>query len=94
MIKTTTLRLPSETLIKIKTIAVETGKSQNKVILELIDKGLKDKEKNRGKIKAKLINDKLPKLGGKAEDIEDLVGFIEIDNPEDLDIKELIDDIH
>jgi len=77
MIKTTTLRLPSETLIKIKAIAVETGKSQNNVMNELINKGLKATEK--GKIKAKIINDKLPKLEGKAENIEDLAGFVELD---------------
>jgi len=38
MIKVTTLRIPSETLIKIKALSVETGKSQNNIMNELINK--------------------------------------------------------
>jgi len=48
-IKTTTLKIPIETLIKIKTMAVEKGTSQNNIINDLIIIGLKDIEKNKGR---------------------------------------------
>ncbi|MDR2623856.1 MAG: ribbon-helix-helix domain-containing protein [Methanobrevibacter sp.] len=60
MIKTTTVRLPSDTLIQIKAIAAEKGRSQNNIINDLIEKGLKTIGKNKGEIKARKINHKMP----------------------------------
>jgi len=86
MIKTTTLRLPSETLIKIKALAVETGKSQNNIINELIDKGLKANEKNKGKIKARLINKELPEAKNvtkKYDSLKDMAGIVKLNHETD-----------
>ena len=95
MIKTTTLRLPSETLIKIKAIAVEKGKSQNNIINELINKGLKVNETEKGKLRSRVINHEM--LGydpDKKLDFKDSAGIVEIENPEKIDVQELKDSIH
>jgi len=88
-VKRTTIEIPQDTLIKIKSLAVKEGTTQNKIINKLIDKGLKTTEKN--KKKAKLINDELPKLKGEAEDLEDLAGFVDLDHKTNaVDLKNAI----
>ena len=73
----TSINIPSDTLIKIKTIAVRKGTSQNDVINDFINKGLKNTEEKQGKIKIYVINDELkipaPK-GYEGLKIDDLVG--------------------
>jgi N-acetylglutamate synthase-like GNAT family acetyltransferase len=76
--KQTSIKLPKEMLIKIKALAVEKEMTQNNIITELLAKSLNMNIKS--KKKAKFINDRLPKLEGKAEDLEDLAGFIELDH--------------
>lgn len=93
-VKTTTIKIPRDTLIKIKAIAVEEGTSQNNIINDLINKGLKIIGENKGKIKAQKINDKLPKIKGESENIEDLAGFIKLDDPGHANVNEVIDSIH
>ena len=78
-VKQTSVKLPKEMLIKIKAIAVEKEITQNKVITDLLAKSLNMTEKDKAKKKAKFINDKLPKLEGEAEDLEDLAGFVKLD---------------
>jgi predicted DNA-binding protein len=95
MIKTTTVRLPSETLIKIKTIAVETGTSQNNIINDLINKGLKATGKDKGKMKSRVINDEMPYYDPEKKlNFKDSIGIVEVDNAENIDVKELKDSIH
>jgi adenylate kinase family enzyme len=77
-IKRTSIEIPTDTLIKIKEMAVRKGTTQNKIINELIHKGM-EKTAQKGKIKAKLINNDLPKLEGQAENIEDLAGFVDLE---------------
>jgi len=92
MIKTTTLRLPSETLIKIKTLAVETGKSQNNIINELINKGLNATIGNKeGIIKARRIQ--MPFTdSNKKGNLKDMAGIVEIDD--NIDVDDVLDNIH
>jgi len=95
MVKTTTLRLPKEILIKIKALAVENGKSQNSIINELINKGLKSSENNEGKIKARVINHEMPGYDpNKKFKLNDSLGIIEVENPEKIDVQGLKDSIH
>ena len=91
MIKTTTLRLPSETLIELKALAIRKGKSQNDIINEFINKGLKTTGKE---LKIKKMPLFFTDKKGKSENIEDLAGFVEIEDPENIDVNELIDNIH
>jgi hypothetical protein len=73
-VKQTSIKLPKDLLIAIKARAVEKGTTQNNIITDILTKEFKP----TGNRKAKLINDKLPKLEGKAEDLEDLAGFVEL----------------
>jgi predicted DNA-binding protein len=85
-VKTTTIRIPSDTLIKIKSLAVKKGTTQNNIINDLINRGLKNTEQNKGKIRAKLINEKLPKPKNKAkkyENLKDMAGIIKLDHETD-----------
>lgn len=91
-VKRTSIKLPKEMLIKIKAIAVEEETTQNKVITDLIEKGLKATKK-QGKIKAKKIQMPFNNPDKKGS-IKDSIGIVEIDNPENLDVNELIDSIH
>ena len=93
MIKTTTLRLPSETLIQIKALAVKTGKSQNNIMNELINKGLKTTGNKEGKIKARKIQMPFTDSNKKGS-LKNIIGIAEVDNAEDIDVNELIDSIH
>lgn len=93
-VKTTTVKLPTDTLIKIKAMAVEKGTTQNNIINDLINKGLKATGKN-GKIKAKFINNRLPKAKNVTKEydsLKDMAGIIEVD--ENIDVNEVIDNIH
>ena len=87
-LKQTNIRIPKDLLIAIKARAVEEGTTQNNIITNILKKELKP----TGKRKAKLINDKLPKLGGKAENLEDLAGFVELDH--ETNAVELKNSIH
>ena len=89
MIKTTTLKIPSETLIEVKALAIRKGKTQNDIINEFINKGLKASGKKKAKIKQMPFVDP-----DKKGNLKDSVGIVEIENPENLDVKELIDSIH
>ena len=44
-LKRTTIQIPKDILIKIKSMAVKEGKTQNNIINELITKGIENKEK-------------------------------------------------
>ena len=94
-VKRTSIKLPKDMLIKIKAIAVEKETTQNNVITDLIAKGLKIQEKNKGKIKARVINHEMPYYDpDKKVNLDDLVGIAKVDNAEDIDVNELIDSIH
>ncbi|MGL4669119.1 MAG: hypothetical protein ACRCVG_00780 [Methanobacteriaceae archaeon] len=93
--KTTTIKIPTDILIKIKSMAVKEGTSQNSIINELINKGLENIGKNKGKIKAQLINDTLPKpkiTCKKYKSLKDMGGIVKVD--EEIDVTEVIDSIH
>jgi len=92
--KKTSIQIPKDMLIEIKAMAVRQGTSQNTIINNLIAKGM-EKTKEKGKIKAKVINHKM--LGydpNKKLNFGDSIGIIEVDNPEKIDVKELKDSIH
>ncbi|MDR3291105.1 MAG: hypothetical protein LBT10_03050 [Methanobrevibacter sp.] len=94
-VKRTTIQIPTDTLIKIKTMAVKKGKTQNTIINDLIIKGLENIEKGKGKIKARVINDELPKPktnSKRAKRLEDMAGIIKIDKP--VNAVELKNSIH
>jgi len=90
----TSIKIPSETLIKIKAIAVRNGTNQNNIINDFINKGLKNTEKKQGEIKIKIINDELkipaPK-GYEGLQIDDLVGKFDIGNTNAVKLKK---DLH
>ena len=84
MIKTTTLRLPSETLIELKALAIRKGKSQNDIINEFINKGLKNSNKLKGKIKARKINHEMPGYDPeKKSNSKDIIGIVKLDHETD-----------
>ena len=86
-VKRTSIKLPKDMLIKIKAIAVEKETTQNNVITDLIAKGLKVNEKNKGKIKAEVINHKMPFYDPeKKVNLDDLVGIAKVDNVENIDV--------
>ncbi|KZX17202.1 hypothetical protein [Methanobrevibacter filiformis] len=93
---TTTIKMPKETLIKIKTLAVEKGTTQKNIINELLNEALNRKEhENTGKIKSRVINHEM--IGydpDKKLNFNDSVGIVEVDNAENIDVKELKDSIH
>jgi len=47
-LKRTTIQIPKDTLIKIKSMAVKKGKTQNNIINELSTKGIEIEEKIKG----------------------------------------------
>jgi len=94
-VKRTSVKLPKDMLIKIKAIAVEKETTQNNVITELISKGLKATEENKGKIKARVINHEMLNYDpNKKLSFEDSMGIVEIDNSENIDVQDLKDSIH
>ncbi|KZX14235.1 hypothetical protein [Methanobrevibacter filiformis] len=52
---TTTIKMPKETLIKIKSLAVEQGTSQKNIINALLNEAL-SRKKDTGLPKARIIN--------------------------------------
>jgi hypothetical protein len=88
-IKTTTVKLPSDILIKIKAMAVEKGTTQNKIMNELIAKGLKTAEKDKPKIKQMPFTD--PHRKG---NFKNIMGKGKVENPENIDVLELKNSIH
>jgi predicted DNA-binding protein len=91
MIKTTTIKIPSETLIELKALAIRKGKSQNDIINELINNGLKNYKNPKSKIKAKKIQ--MPFINpDKKGNLKDMAGTVEIDD--NIDVNEVIDSIH
>jgi len=92
--KKTSIQIPKDMLIEIKAMAVRQGTSQNTIINELIVKGM-EKTKQKGKIKAKVINHKM--LGydpNKKLNSMSLIGIVEVDDAENIDVQELKDSIH
>ncbi|MCC7554042.1 MAG: hypothetical protein KO202_06105 [Methanobacteriaceae archaeon] len=90
---TTTIKMPKETLIKIKSLAVEKGTSQKNIINDLINKGLKTTENKEGKKKAREIQMPFTDSNKKGS-LKNIIGIAEVDNAEDIDVNELIDNIH
>ena len=83
-LKKTSIQIPKDMLIEIKTMAVKQGTTQNTIINNLIAKGM-EKTKQEGKIKAKIINDKLPKVKSseKYESLKDMAGIVKLDHKTD-----------
>ena len=93
---TTTIKLPNETLLKIKGLALEKRTTQSQIIKEFINKGLSKTEKeDTGKVKARVINKDMSGYDPKYEgSLKNIIGIVEVDKPEDIDIQELKDSIH
>ncbi|MCL2688034.1 MAG: ribbon-helix-helix domain-containing protein [Methanobrevibacter sp.] len=93
---TTTIKMPKETLIRIKSLAVEKGTSQKNIINDLLNKALKITDnKTNGKIKARVINKEMIGYNpDKKHTSMDLIGIVKVDNPEKIDVQELKDSIH
>jgi len=51
-VKKTSIQIPIDTLIKIKSLAVKKGTTQNNIIIELIKKGLEIKEGEKSQNKS------------------------------------------
>ena len=86
----TSIKIPKDTLIKIKTIAVREGTSQNHIINDFINKGLEKTEKKQGKIKALVINDelKIPAPEGyEGLKIDDLIGKYDLGQSNAVELK-------
>ena len=91
----TSIEIPREILAKVKSLATITGTTQNKIMNDLIIKGLKNNEKNKGKIKAKVINHEMPGYDpNKKLSFNDSIGIVKVDNPEKIDVQEIKDSIH
>ncbi|KZX10136.1 ribbon-helix-helix domain-containing protein [Methanobrevibacter curvatus] len=92
----TTIKLPNETLKRIKLLAIEKGTTQKKVINDLLNQSLNRVEnKSTGKIKARIINSEMPGYDpDNKANIDDLIGIAKVDNAKDIDVNELIDSIH
>jgi len=82
-VKRTTIQIPRDMLIEIKAMAVKQGTTQNTIINNLIAKGMGKTGKR--KIKAKLINDRLPKVKSskKYGSLKDMAGIIKLDHETD-----------
>ncbi|MDR3292058.1 MAG: hypothetical protein LBT10_07935 [Methanobrevibacter sp.] len=77
----------------ISKIAKKSGTIEKEVLNDLINKGLKNTWKNKGKIKARLINDELPKVTTpEHKTIDELIEFIKTDDV--VDVEKLKDKIH
>jgi hypothetical protein len=89
----TSIEIPREILAKVKSLATIKGTTQNKIMNDLIIKGLKTNEK--GKTKARIINHEMPGYDpNKKLNSMGLIGIVEVDNPEKIDVQELKDSIH
>ena len=93
-VKKTSIQIPKDMLIEIKAMAVKQGTTQNTIINNLIAKGM-EKTEQKGKIKAKIINHKMPGYDpDKKLNSMGLIGVVEVDDAEDIDVQELKDSIH
>jgi len=90
----TTVKIPNETLIKIKGLAVEKGTTQTDIILQFINKGLnKTKNKATGLPKARVINKELPYYNpNKKGSLKNIIGAGKVDK--DIDVDKALDNIH
>ena len=82
--KRTTIEIATDTLIEIKAMAVKQGTTQNNIITDLINKGLKVTKNKQGKIKSRVINHEM--LGYDPEkkvSLEEVVGIIKLDHETD-----------
>ncbi|KZX17523.1 hypothetical protein MBCUT_01980 [Methanobrevibacter cuticularis] len=94
-IKQTSIQIPKDTLIKIKAIAVEKGTTQNKVIIDFINKGLENTEPKNRKVKARIISDELPEPKTKTKtykSLKDMAGIVKVDK--NIDVDEVLGNIH
>lgn len=92
----TTIKLPKETLKKIKLLALEKGTTQKRITNDLLNQALNKPENEiAGLPKAEVINHKMlgydPKYKGS---LENIIGIVEVNNPEKIDVQELKDSIH
>jgi predicted DNA-binding protein len=92
----TTIKLPNETLKRIKLLAVEKGTTQKKVINDLLNQALSRTEnKYTGIRKARVINSEMPGYNpDKKLNFNDSAGIVKVDNPEKIDVQELKESIH
>ena len=93
--KRTTIEIATDTLIEIKAMAVKQGTTQNKIITDLINKGLKVTKNKQGKIKSRVINHEM--LGydpDKKLNSKDMIGIVKVEDAESIDVQELKDSIH
>jgi len=89
----TSIEIPREVFSKVKSLATTEGTTQNKIINDLIVKGLKTAGENTGKIKAEAINHKMPYYDPKQKsNSNDLIGIVKLDHK--TDAVELKNSIH
>ena len=82
-VKKTSIQIPKDMLIKIKAMAVKQGTTQNTIITNLIAKGM-EKTKKKGKIKAKIINHKMPFYDPDYKgSLNNMAGIIKLDHETD-----------
>ncbi|MDR1820552.1 MAG: ribbon-helix-helix domain-containing protein [Methanobrevibacter sp.] len=97
MVKTT-IKLEDSLLKSIKKIAIDRNTTQNNLMNEYLEKGLKNElklKKQEGKIKARIINNRLSKpknTDRKYKNFEDMAGVIKTDG--EVDGVELKRQIH
>jgi len=90
-----TVKIPNKTLIKIKAMAVKKGTTQNKIIIDFINKGLNIGKDNNKLPKARVINKELPYYNpNKKLNSMGLIGIVEVDDAENIDVQELKDSAH
>lgn len=91
---TTTIRMPKETLIKIKSLAVEKGTTQTKIINDLLNIAINEREKkSKGLKKAEVINHKMPGYNPKYQgSLDNIIGIGEVDK--NIDVDKELDNIH
>ncbi|WP_409200445.1 hypothetical protein [Methanobrevibacter sp. DSM 116169] len=91
----TTIKLPNETLKKIKLLAVEKGTTQKKIINDLLNQALNKTENEITELpKSEVINHKMPGYDPKYKgSLENIIGIVEVDNPEKIDVQEIKDSI-
>lgn len=86
-----TVKIEPKLLNKISKIAKDENTTENQIITQMIKEW--ETTKNKGKIKARKINDKMPFYDpDKKANSNDMVGIIELDY--ETDAVELKDEIH
>jgi len=105
-LKRTTIQIPKNTLIKIKSMAVKKGKTQNNIINELITKGIENEEKIKGtnkvnetaierverltKGKAQILNKDTFNPNPTKEELNSIVGLM--DAPKGFDVVKAVEE--